>query len=50
MHRHHEDITKVDSTLTEQSHMIGGKPEDGEWPVWQGSFEKIALPTPTGKL
>jgi hypothetical protein len=30
MHEHHEDITKVDCTLTEPSHMIGGKPEGGE--------------------
>jgi hypothetical protein len=30
MHGHHEDITNVDFTLTEPSHMIGGKPEGGE--------------------
>jgi hypothetical protein len=30
MHGRYEDITNVDFTLTEPSHMIGGKPEGGE--------------------
>jgi hypothetical protein len=38
MHGHHEDITKVDFTLTEPSQMIGGKPEGGE--LWLAHLRK----------